>query len=470
MAGAVATPQAPSPTPRSLTRAAPTTLPVAGAAAVLGAVAWIVLAASERASTLSPPTIRSPAPWLLGPLQGLLPHLTTGVARLHSDMLVATVLAGAGWALAWAAAPRVRAGVLLGVSAAAQLLLVLGPPLPLTDVFNYEVYGRMAALHGLNPYRALPVAAAHDPAFALSNWHHLTSPYGPLFTLFSEALVPFGAHGWIWAWKVVVVACGVGTVALAGAIAARLGASRQRAIAAFGLSPLLLVYEVGGLHNDVPAMLCLVAAAWCLLSGRDVAAGALAVAAAGIKPSFAIVIGIIVLGAHSRPRALAGAAAAALMTGAAMLAAFGGALPDVRTQGELVTPLSVPNLLGLAAGHGGADQAVRTVAKAAILLVAAGGTVAVFFRRRWALAAVGVVLFAAVLALPWVMPWYLVWALPFVAVGRPGWLVPAVLVATVWLTVGGLPQLPGILHSFGYFPTRLHTGLENHLEFVRLLT
>ncbi|MGZ4268024.1 MAG: glycosyltransferase 87 family protein [Solirubrobacteraceae bacterium] len=477
MAGTVALPRAPDATPRRLLQALPAALPVAGVLAVAGAVAWLAAAAAARPSTLSPPTLRAPAGWLLGPLHGLLGHLTTGVARLHADMVVVLVVAGAGWALAWAAAPAVRAGVLLAGSALAQAILVLGPPLPLTDVFNYEVYGRMAAVHGLNPYRALPVAAAHDPAYALANWHHLTSPYGPLFTLLSEALVPFGVHGWLWAWKAIVLAGGVATVALVGALAARLGVSRGRAIAAFGLSPLLLVAEVGGLHNDVPAVLCLVAAAWCLVRGRDAdaprwidpAAGALAVAAAGIKPSFAIVVGMVVLGARHRPRAAAGAAAAAVATGLVMLLAYGGALPDVSTQGAIVTPLSVPNLLGLAAGHGGADAAVRAVATAAIVAIAAAGTVAVALRRDRALSAIGVVLFCAVLALPWVMPWYLVWALPFIAVGRPRALVPLALVATCWLVVGGLPSLPGILHSFGYYPTRLATGLANHREFVRLV-
>jgi hypothetical protein len=367
--------------------------------------------------------------------------------------------------------------VLLGASALAQALLVLGPPLPLTDVFNYELYGRMAALHGLNPYRALPYAASGDPVYWIANWHHLSSPYGPLFTLFSEALVPFGVHGWLWAWKLVVLASGVATVALVGALAARLGVSRQRAIAGFGLSPLLLIAEVGGLHNDVPAVLCLVAAAWCLVRGRDAdaprwvdpAAGTLAVAAAGIKPSFAIVIGMVVLGARSRPRALIGAAAAAVLAGLVMLVFYGGALPNLKTQGTLVTPLSVPNLLGLAAGHGGADAAVRSVAREAIVLAAAIGTAATAYRRQWALTAIGSVLFAAVVTVPWVMPWYLVWALPFIAIGRPRVLVPLTLAATVWLSIGGLPQLPGILHHFGYFPTRLPTGFANHEEFVRLL-
>jgi len=112
---------------------------------------------------------------------------------------------------------------------------------------------------------------------------------------------------------------------------------------------------------------------------------------------------------------------------------------------------------------------VRAFARDAILLIAAIGTAATAYRRRWALAAIGSVLFSAVLTLPWVMPWYLVWALPFIAIGRPRVLVPLTLAVTVWLSIGGLPQLPGILHHFGYFPTRLPTGFANHEEFVRLL-
>lgn len=335
----------------------------------------------------------------------------------------------------------------------------------------------MAALHGLNPYKSIPVDAALDPTYLLANWHHLRSPYGPVFTLISEALVPFGADGWLWAWKAIVLGGGVATVALVGAIAGRLGVSRQRAIAAFGLSPVFLIAEVGGLHNDVPAMLCVVAAVWCLVRGRapdaprwvDPAAGALVVTAAGIKPSFAIVVGIVVLGARRRPLAIVGAAAAAAVVGAIVLVAYGGALPDVGAQGALVTPLSVPNLLGLAAGHGGADPAVRAVARTVLLATTVAATAAVAVRRAWALPAIAVVLVAALLTLPWVMPWYLVWALPFLALARPRLVAPLVVVASCWLVVGSLPSLPGILHHFGYFPTRLHTGLVNHREFVRLV-
>ena len=232
------------------------------------------------------------------------------------------VVAACGWLVAWVAAPALGARVLLGATAAAHALLFLGPPLPLTDVFNYGLYARMAALHGLNPYGDLPVRAAGDPLYAVANWHHLASPYGPLFTLGTEALVPFGAQGWYWAWKVVVVLGSLATVALAASLAGRLGASPARAVAALGLCPLLLISEVGGFHQDVPAILCLVAAAWCLVRGRapgaspwaDRGAGALAVAAAGIKPSLAIVLGIIVLGAVRRRQALLGAVTAGTAT------------------------------------------------------------------------------------------------------------------------------------------------------------
>ena len=311
----------------------------------------------------------------------------------------------------------------------------------------------------------------------LANWHHLRSPYGPLFTWLSEALVAFGAHGWLWAWKVVVLACGVATVALVGAIAARLGVSRQRAIAGFGLSPLLLIAEVGGLHNDVPAVLCLVAAAWCLVRGRDAdapwwsdpAAGVLAVTAAGIKPSFAIVVGMVVLGARHRPRAIAAAGVAALGVGLVTLLVYGGALPDIGTQErdrdapERAQPARSRGRprrrrRGRAVGGAGGDHRHR-----------GGGD-----RRGRGAAPMGADRDrdSAVLRGPRPAVGHALVPDLGAAVHRdrpPARPRPRGGVATCWLVVGGLPQLPGILHAFGYYPTRLATGLANHREFVRLV-
>ena len=41
-----------------------------------------------------------------------------------------------------------------------HVVLLLGPPLSLTDIFNYLHYGRMLPDHGLNPYVSLPAAAS----------------------------------------------------------------------------------------------------------------------------------------------------------------------------------------------------------------------------------------------------------------------------------------------------------------------
>jgi hypothetical protein len=440
---------------------------------------WLALAAAAGPSQLSPPTRRpgGDVGWLLGPLHGILAWPVGSVDELHRRLLVATGVATAGWLVAWIGASGLTVRAVLGVSAAAQALLLLGPPQPLTDVFNYVLYGRMQGLYGLNPYRVTPSHVLGDPLYGLANWHGLRSPYGPLFTWAFAGLAHVPPAVGLWSWKAVVGVTSVATVALTASIARRLGRDPARAAALLGLSPVLLLAEVGGEHQDAPAILCVVAAAWCVVRARglpsparlEAAAGALVVAAAAIKPSLAVVAPLVVLGARSRLGALAGLIAAGLLTGLIDLVVFGGATPDLSTQAALVTPLSLPSLLGLTWGHGGADAAVRSAARAVLEAVVAVAAVRVLLRRDRMLAAMGVVLVAAVLALPWVMPWYLVWGLPFLALAPPRVGAPVAAVAAVWLLAGGLPQEPALLHWAGYFPTRHATGMENHLLLERLV-
>src|SRR6185437_6816960 len=117
----------------------PAVIGAVGCAAVLGASAWLALAAAAGPSTLSPPSRRpgGDVGWVLGPLHGLL-HWPVGTAgQVHAWLLYATAVATGGWLLAWLGARALRLPVILGVSAAAQAVLLLGPPQPLTDVFNY---------------------------------------------------------------------------------------------------------------------------------------------------------------------------------------------------------------------------------------------------------------------------------------------------------------------------------------------
>lgn len=445
----------------------------AGLLTALAASAWLVLAASERPSVLSPPTIRAAHRWLLGPLSGALGHLTTDPVRLRADSTIALAVLFAAWLAAWIGAAALPERLVAAAVGAAQLVFLLGPPQPLTDLFNYLVYGGMAA-RGINPYTHLPLAAPHDAAYALSNWHHLASPYGPLFTLLSEPLARLPLPVAYWAWKGTVVGCTLVALALVWWLARRLGRSPQRALACAGLCPVTLAVGVGGFHNDMLPVACVLAAVACLLrhegSARwDAGGGALAIAAAGLKPSFAVVVPLLVLGADRRAAAGAGAAVAALAVGLLMLVAFGGALPTIGVQDRLVNPLSVPNVVGALSGRGGADATMRAAGRDALVVVVLVACALVAWRRRLALPALGVVLLAAVLALSWVMPWYLAWALPFAALGQPRALAPLAVAACLWLGVAGAPRLPQLVHDVGWYPTRSAVGHANHEYEIRLV-
>src|SRR4051794_14041758 len=374
------------------------------------------------------------------------------------------VLSGAWLAAGGAAAALPLRGVapLVGVP---QLFFALGPPQPLTDAFNYLVYGRMA-LHGLNPYVYSPLYGPHDTAYQLSNWHHLRSPYGPLFTLVSEPLGLLSLPVAYWVWKAIVIGCALGALALIVWLARRLGRSPQRALACAGLCPVTLAAGIGGFHNDMPAVLCVLGAVALLVRrggpAADAGAAGLAVAAAGLKPSFAVIVPIVVLGAQHRLPAAAGAVLAVSAVGAVVELAFGGALPAVGVQDRLVNTLSVPNIVGALTGHGGADATIRSAGRAGLVAVVAVATALVFRRREWALPAIGAVLFASVLSLSWVMPWYLAWALPFAALARPRALVPLAVVACLWLGAADAPQMPQLVHAVGWYPTRSATGQANH--------
>ena len=157
------------------------------------------------------------------------------------------------------------------------LILLLSPPLSLTDVFNYINYGRMGMLHGLNPYTTIPALGPHsDPSYALSNWHQLLTPYGPLFTLITYAVVPLGLAGSLWTFKGLLMVLSLATILLVWRCARLLGRDPVAAIVLVGLNPLILVWGLGGDHNDFFMMFCIMLAFYLLLRAR----------APGISPEF----------------------------------------------------------------------------------------------------------------------------------------------------------------------------------------
>ena len=181
---------------------------------------------------LSGPAQRGFPGWMVGPLAHRLPALPDSPPMLAADLTRALAILGIAWLVAVLCAPRVPSPIVWTAVVATHVTLLMGPPLALTDVFNYLHYGRMPATYGVNPYASLPLTVRQDPAYHFSNWHHLPSPYGPLFTLLTEGLAPLSLPTAYWAWKGVLLAAALGTLVLVAvhrAPARALAAGRGRA-------------------------------------------------------------------------------------------------------------------------------------------------------------------------------------------------------------------------------------------------
>jgi Glycosyltransferase family 87 len=437
--------------------------------AFVAAAAFLVLVAANGPSSLSPPSHVAFPGWMAGPLHGLLPGFSPGRMSLKIGFTAAVAGMYVCYLVALGCVSRLRIRWLIAAIVALHVILVLSPPLSLTDVFNYLNYGRMPAVHGLNPYVVIPAhEPATDPTFHLSNWHHLVSPYGPLFTLGMEALSPLGVPVSYWVLKLLTAAASLGTLTILWRCAPLAGRSPRAVLAFTGLNPLWLVWGLGGTHNDAFMMLALVAGAWLALTRREVRGGLALAAAVAIKASGAAIVPVLVLAAQRRWRAALGVAAGGVVLGAATYAAFGAHLPNLGQQSRLVAGLSLPNLLGLALGYGGESAGLRTALNGALVAIVAGACVWAW-RRRDPWTAAGVVMLGLLLTLSWAMPWYILWLLPFAALATARWLRGAALVLGVYLLMAWMPLMPNLVHSLQFHPTRTPLGRENNRLIHRLL-
>jgi hypothetical protein len=187
---------------------------------------------------------------------------------------------------------------------------------------------------------------------------------------------------------------------------------------------------VGGAHVDLLASLLTLAGVWLVLRARSRPGGAALAAAVAVKVTAAIPLAF----AATRRRgvllpALAGAAGL-LGLGLALWGpqAFAG-LVD---QGGVSSARSVP---GLAARGLGADAVPDGVGLA--LLVGAAGTAGWLLARArrgmdWITGA-GWATVGLLVALTWLMPWYLAWLLPLAALGDSGRLRGAAAALTVFV-------------------------------------
>jgi alpha-1,6-mannosyltransferase len=412
---------------------------VAALAGLVASGALICMHAAAGESGFIPASWHGLPGWMAGPLPAV-------GAPLTSSLYAALFVSMCGcYAVVVALARHVEARIAAAAIVVLHLLFLLAPPLLSADLFGYIDYARIGAVHGLDPYSHGPASAPHDAVFAFMRWRgDLPSPYGPLFTLGSYALSPLSVAASFWVLKALAATASLAIVWLVWDCARRLRVEAVPAAMLFGLNPLVLVWAVGGAHNDLIVIAAVMGGVWLAVAGRERLSGAALAGAAALKVSAGVMLPFLVAGARGRRRgplvgALAGGAAALVVTLAAFGTGVAGMLRAQVDQQNLVATASVPNQVGKWLGFGGATNGIRTAALALFVVVLAALLV-----RTWRggldwIDAGGFATLAMIATSAWLMPWYVTWVLPLAALGRDRRLVAATLGLCAYLVVMRTP-------------------------------
>jgi len=336
--------------------------------------------------------------------------------------------------LAWA--PRLGKRFVWGAILLFVTAFAVAPVLLSHDVYSYVDYARLGVRHGLDPYVNPPLAAPTDPAYAEVTWTEATSAYGPLFTLLTYPLawLPVGLA--VAVLKAVAALSVLGIAATVSRLAAWRGVDALRAAAFVALNPLVLVHVVGGAHNDGLTMLLVTLSVAALLSARELSGGAVLIAAIATKASAAFLAPFALLSALRSPSvpfgriatkrnrrrlgllalgclgaAVAIAAAAWLAFGWNWLGGFGLAGENQSRTSYMSIPITTARLTGL-------DPAAVRLAAALLFAAAVAYLLAWTWRGGDWVRAAGWAALALLLATSWLLPWYLLWPLPLVAISR----------------------------------------------------
>jgi len=228
-------------------------------------------------------------------------------ARLtHRLMLAAGLgLASAGylgalWVLARSMLQRSTSRI-LAATVLIALPLLLMPQLMSSDVWSYAIYGRIAAVHGGNPFVDLPSAYPADPFFNRLYWKETASVYGPAWVLVSAALIPIaglcgsGAFVTLMTFKLFLFLCHLASVALIGLALRRLKPARATlGMAMYAWNPLVLFEFAGNAHNDAFMLVLILAGIALATMGRP-----LGVVAAMMLAGLAKLTGLLGLPAYT---------------------------------------------------------------------------------------------------------------------------------------------------------------------------
>ncbi len=321
------------------------------------------------------------------------------------------------------------------------LAFALAPPLLSLDVFSYISYARLGVEHGLNPYDSVPAAIPDDPiASRVDDWRFAVSVYGPAFTLGTYPVGALRAGAALWTLKAVAAISVAALAWVVARLAAARGINPVGAAALVALNPLVLVHVVGGAHNDGVMALAMMGGVAAVVGGAERWGGALIVLGAAVKAPAVVVAPFALIGSADRRRlvvALLGTAVVVLLvTALAFGSSAAEALGLVGDNQSLSSKWSVPSTVARVTGLG--SEAVRVAFIGAYLVGVASLLVWTARGADWIRAA-GWALLGLLVATSWMVPWYVIWALPLAAVSRDRLLIAGVLAMTLFQTINAIP-------------------------------
>lgn len=138
-----------------------------------------------------------------------------------------------------------------------SLLLLLTPVLFSSDIYVYAMRGRILSVYHQNPYLVPPAHFPEDPFLGLTNpvWRALPQIYGPLWTLFSALLTWIGGarlFGTVLLFKLSgFVGNTLGLWLVSRLAGDRDPKTRREIIALYAMNPFILMEFVNNGHNDV---------------------------------------------------------------------------------------------------------------------------------------------------------------------------------------------------------------------------
>jgi alpha-1,6-mannosyltransferase len=423
----------------------------AALAALILVFLWLAVAPAVVGSKVVLATAGGSPDWLIGVYRVFGAEFLAGshAWAYYLPLMLSALL----WAVVVWLAPKLRASWLLWSVVGLHLAFFLAPPLLSQDVFSYIAYARLGVEHGLNPYASRPFDIPGDPVFGFAGSKDAVDVYGPFFTLISYPLAWVSVAVAFWSLKVVALASSLGLVFLVRSIAQKVNADSARAIAIVGLSPATLVHVVGGAHNEALTMLIVFAGIAFALSrddgSREAGGGFISALAIGVKASAAVPL-VFMLAAAQRKLAMflamAGAAVLTVLTG---LIAFGSdalnGLNLISSNQDRSSRWSLPHRTvdGIDAIFG-VDRGVATDVVRVVFVIALAAVVIYLIWRSYKqpdtwLANAGWATFGVLLASAWLVPWYLLWLLPFAALGKCRGLQIATIVLTAYTLVIAIP-------------------------------